>query len=74
MYAQKLVLDEFEVFFELFGLIEGVLTKAADLLAKGGVLRGRTGGAEVVGGFGVERVDGSGHGRVLILECVDVLA
>ena len=59
---------------ELFGLIEGVLTKAADLLAKGGVLRSGTGGAEVVGGFGVERVDGGGHGRVLILECVDVLA
>ena len=34
VYAQKLVLDECEVFFELFGLIEGVLTKAADLLAK----------------------------------------
>ena len=74
MHAQKLVLDEFEVFFELFGLIEGVLTKAADLLAKVGVLRSGTGGAEVVGGFGVERVDGGGHGGVLILECVDVLA
>ena len=42
VYAQKVVLDEFEVFFELFGLIKGVLTKAADLLAKRGVLRGRT--------------------------------
>ena len=50
------------------------MTKAADFLTKGGVLRGRTGGAEVVGGFGVERVDGGGHGGVLILECVDVLA
>ena len=70
VYAQKLLLDEFEVIFELFGLIEGVLTKTADLLVKGGVLRGRTGGAKVVGGFGVERVDGSGHSGVLILECV----
>ena len=40
----------------------------SELLAKEGVLRGRTGGAEVVGGFGVERVDGGGHGGVLILE------
>ena len=74
MYAQKLLPDEFEVIFELFGLIGGVLTKAADLLPKGGVLRGRTGGAKVVGGFDVERVDGGSHGTVLILECVDVLA
>ena len=74
VYAQKLVLDEFQVFFELFGHFEGELTKAADLLAKGGVLRGRTAGAKVVGGFGVERVDGGGHGGVLILQCVDVLA
>ena len=50
------------------------MTKAANLLAKGGVLRGGTGGAEVVGGLVVERVDGGGHGGVLILECVDVLA
>ena len=74
VHAQKLVLNEFEVFFELFGLIEGLLTKAANLLVKGGVLRGRTRGAEVVGSFGVGRVDGGGYGGVLILQGVDVLA
>ena len=58
---------------EQFELSKGAGPKAVNLLLKSEILWGRA-GAEVVGGFGVEMVDGGGHGRILILECVDVLA
>jgi len=62
------------VCLELFELSNAVFSVTAKLLSQIDVLRGRTGGAEVVSGFGVEMVDGRCHGRILILECVDVLA
>ena len=72
-HLKELLLQLLVVFAEFFDLVYGVLSEAAHFLAQGIVFWWGA-GAQIVVVLGVERVDGSGHGGILILECIDVLA